>query len=106
MLQAPIVLVAEIEGTIAGVLRGSIGRLHSLFILDNYHRLGIGTKLMLEFERCCQQKESKSITLASTLYAVPFYTAVGYKKSTGMRTMHSFEGRGLKYQPMKKILQK
>ena len=39
-----------------------------------------------------------------TLYAVPFYEAMGYKKTTGIRNCWSFDGRGLKYQPMKKII--
>jgi hypothetical protein len=42
------------------------------------------------------------ISLAATLYAVPFYEAMGYKKTTGVRNCWSFGGRGLKYQPMKK----
>jgi len=42
----------------------------------------------------------------ATLFAVPFYQAMGFKKSTGMRKMKSFEGEGLPYQPMKKILKK
>ena len=40
----------------------------------------------------------------STLYAVPFYTKLGYKKTTGVRAAWSFEGTGLLYQPMKKVL--
>ena len=45
------------------------------------------------------------IRLASTLYAVPFYTRMGYKKSTGVRNGWSFEGSGFQYQPMKKVLE-
>ena len=44
------------------------------------------------------------IRVASMLYAVPFYRAVGYKKTTGVRTMKSFDGSGFKYQPMKTLL--
>jgi len=46
------------------------------------------------------------IRVASTLYAVPFYQAVGYKKTTGVRAMRSFDGSGFEYQPMRKILTK
>jgi hypothetical protein len=42
--------------------------------------------------------------VASTLYAVPFYQMMGYKKTTGVRPCWSFGGRGLVYQPMKKLL--
>jgi len=38
----------------------------------------------------------------STLFAAPFYQAVGDKKTTGVRRMRSFDGEGLPYQPMKK----
>lgn len=104
ILQAPIVLVAEINGEIASVLRGSIGRLHSLFVSETYHRLGVGTALMKEFETHCRQQKADKITMAATLYAVPFYTAIGYKRSTGIRSMRSFQAHGLQYQPMKKTL--
>ncbi len=46
------------------------------------------------------------IRLMSTLYAVPFYQAVGYRESTGVRRMRSFDGDGLEYQPMKKVLKR
>ena len=42
--------------------------------------------------------------MAATLYAVPFYLSMGYKKTTGIRPGWSFEGTGLVYQPMKKLL--
>jgi len=42
--------------------------------------------------------------VAATLYALPFDLAMGYKRSTGVRTGWSFEGHGLKFQPMRKIL--
>ncbi len=111
-ITAPLVLVAEDAGTIAGVLRG--GRvdhkqrtvLQSLFVDGRYHRQGIGRQLVIRFEQVCQAHGVTAIKLASTLYAVPFYQALGYKRSTGPRRMHSFDGHGLAYQPMKKILRK
>ena len=42
--------------------------------------------------------------LSATLYAVPFYLRMGYRKSTGVRTMASLGESGLAYQPMKKTL--
>ena len=42
--------------------------------------------------------------LLATVYAVPFYLKMGYRKSTGLRYIHSFEGEGLPSQPMKKIV--
>jgi hypothetical protein len=35
---------------------------------------------------------------------VPFYLAMRYHRSTGVRSMRSFETGGLTYQPMKKSL--
>jgi GNAT superfamily N-acetyltransferase len=107
-ISAPIVLVAEEAGEIVGVLRG--GRvdhkqrtvLQSLFVDGRFHRRGIGRQLVTQFEQICQEQGVTVIKLASTLYAVPFYLALGYKRSTGVRTMYSFAGHGLAYQPMKK----
>ncbi|MCB9419314.1 MAG: GNAT family N-acetyltransferase [Ardenticatenaceae bacterium] len=109
-IAAPIVLVAEDAGTIAGVLRG--GRvdhkqrtvLQSLFVHGRYHRQGIGRQLVARFEQECQNQGVTVLKLASTLYAVPFYRALGYKRTTGLRTLHSFSGSGGAYQPMKKVL--
>ena len=44
------------------------------------------------------------VKLSSTLYAVPFYQALSYQRSTGVRVGRSFQGSGLPYQPMKKVL--
>lgn len=110
VITAPLVLVAEDTGTIAGVLRGGrVDRkqrtvLQSLFVNGRYHRQGIGRQLVTRFEQECRARGVTVIKLASTLYAVPFYQALGYKRTTGVRTMHSFSGSGLAYQPMKKIL--
>jgi hypothetical protein len=45
------------------------------------------------------------IRVASSLYEVPFYVEMGYRRSTGVRRGWSFEGRGLKIQPMRKSLE-
>jgi ABC-type molybdate transport system substrate-binding protein len=57
-----------------------------------------------EFERHCRTRGITTIKVASTRYAVPFYQAMAYKLSTGVRTTRSFQGSGLAYQPMKKTL--
>lgn len=105
MIAARMVFVAENEQReIVGVLRGSLGRLHSLFVRGDHHRRGIGRMLVAHFEQECARQHVEKITLAATLYAVPFYQSVGYKKSTGVRRGWSFEGEGLQWQPMKKVL--
>jgi GNAT superfamily N-acetyltransferase len=98
------VLVAEDGGEIVGVLRGRKGRLASLFVRGDRHRQGIGRRLVERFERVSLERDVTVIRVASTLYGVPFYLAMGYVRSTGVRSGHSFEGRGLPYQPMRKVL--
>ena len=96
--------MAEDGGEIVGVLRGRPDRLASLFVRGDHHRQGVGRGLVERFESECLQHGATVIRVASTLYAVPFYLAMGYKRSTGIRTGWSFEGRGLMVQPMRKAL--
>jgi predicted N-acetyltransferase YhbS len=103
-IRSELVLVAEDEGQIVGVLRGKRERLGSLFVRGDHHRQGIGRSLVERFEQECVQLGASQIKVASTLYAVPFYVEMGYKKTTGLRTGRSFGGSGLKWQPMKKCL--
>lgn len=109
-IEAPSVWVAEQDGEIVGVLRGGrvdhLGRtvLSSLFVSGTHHRQGIGRALVERFEGDYIAKGARVFKLSATLYAVPFYLSVGYKKSTGVRFMHSFEEGGLPYQPMKKMI--
>ncbi len=111
-IHAATVLVAELDGQIAGVLRGGRvdekGRtvLQSLFVSGSCHRQGIGRKLVERFEKEYTGRGVKVFKLWATLYAVPFYEAMGYRKSTGVRYIHSFDGQGLPSQPMKKVVKK
>jgi GNAT superfamily N-acetyltransferase len=104
VIEAVMVFVADDEGEIVGVLRGRRDKLQSLFVQGDRHRQGIGRQLVQRFEQACLAAGSGAIKVQSTLYAVPFYTAMGYRKTTGVRHMKSFEGQGLAYQPMKKRL--
>jgi len=104
VLRTEMIFVAEDDGQLVGVLRCRPGRLQSLFVREDHHRQGIGRMLVERCEQECARRGSRSISLAATLYAIPFYAALGYKKSTGVRNGWSFEGSGLKYQPMKKVL--
>lgn len=104
VIRAPIVLVAELDGNLVGVLRGSPGRLHSLFVVARHQGQGIGRRLVQQFEEACLREGSTKVTLASSLYAVPFYLRLGYRKSTGMRTGPCFDGQGFPFQPMRKQL--
>ncbi len=104
VIQAAILLVAEDEGEIVGVLRGRKDRLQSLFVAGSHHRRGIGRRLVEVFEEECQRQGAARIRVASTLFAVPFYSKMGYKKTTGVRAMPCFDGTDLPYQPMQKVL--
>jgi GNAT superfamily N-acetyltransferase len=104
VIEADMVFVAEEGGEVVGVLRGRKDRLQSLFDHGDHHRRGIGRMLVERFEGECRQQGSRQVKVAVTQYAVPSYTRMGYKKTTGLRPCCGFEGSGLVYQPMKKIL--
>jgi GNAT superfamily N-acetyltransferase len=105
VLRTEMIFIAEDDGQILGVLRCKPGRLQSLFVWADHHRLRIGLKLVERYELESSKRGSKVIRLAAALYAVPFYEALGYKKSTGIRNCWNSDVRGLKYQPMKKELE-
>ncbi len=104
IIQASILLVAEDEGEIVGVLRGRTERLQSLFVSGSHHRRGIGRRLVELFEQECRREGAARIGLAASLFAVPFYTRLGYKKTTGVRHGPCFDGKDLPFQPMRKVL--
>lgn len=104
ILRSPMIFVATHNDEIAGVIRGRKERLASLFVSKHYHHQGIGRMLVSHFEKENNKLNAAFIRVASTLYAVDFYTRLNYKKSTGVRSAWSFGGQGLQYQPMKKIL--
>ncbi len=106
VIRSATVLVAEEDGEIVGVLRGRPGRLASLFVHGNHHRRGIGRALVARFEAECRARGDAVIHVSATVYAVPFYRALGFKRSTGLRAGWSFDGHGLPVQPMRKVLEK
>lgn len=104
VIRSAIVLIAEEEGAIVGVLRGRKERLGSLFVRGDCHRRGIGRRLVEHFEEESSRQGVSVIRVAATLYGVPFYLAMGYKRSTGVRSGWSFDGHGIPIQPMRKLL--
>jgi len=89
-----------VAGTrVVGVVRGIENRLVNLFVDGKCHRQGIATRLVQTFERTCRAAGHDEIVLRGSLYATPFYEAVGYRKTTGVRNF-----RGLRVQPMRKRL--
>jgi GNAT superfamily N-acetyltransferase len=104
MIQSEMVFVGVDREKVIGVLRGRPQRLGSLFVHKDFHRQGVGRKLVAYFEQECQLQGSQVIRVAATLYAVPFYLSMGYKRSTGVRKSWSFEGDGMPIQPMRKVI--
>ena len=104
VVPSPMLYVAVEGDKIVGVLRGRKNVLASLFVDGDYHRRSIGRKLVERFEKDSRKLGFGWIRVAATLYAVPFYQTLGYKKTTGVRRCRSFDGTDLQQQPMKKIL--
>ncbi|MBU1049618.1 GNAT family N-acetyltransferase [Candidatus Bipolaricaulota bacterium] len=104
ILQSPMLYIAEADDEIVGVLRGRENVLASLFVCGDRHRQGIGRALVSHFERESVAQGVTRLRVAATLFAVPFYTAVGFRKSTGVRPGRSFDGTNFTYQPMRKAL--
>jgi GNAT superfamily N-acetyltransferase len=103
-IRSEMVFIAEWDGQIAGVLRGRTTRLGSLFVRGEYHRRGIARRLVERFEQEVAAQGGTVVKVAATLYALPFYLKMGYKRTTGVRPYRAFGGSGMDYQPMKKIL--
>lgn len=97
--RTPIFYVAVHEVRLVGLVRGTPDRLINLFVAGDHHRLGIATRLVQRFERACRHSASREVRVRAGLYAIPFYEAVGYRKTTGIRNFH-----GLSVQPMRKRL--
>jgi len=104
IIRSPMLYVAEDGNEIAGVLRGRENVLASLFVHEDCHRQGVGRELVERFELDSLELGVEWIRVAATIFAVPFYQSLGYKKTTGIRPCRSFDGTDLKYQPMKKRL--
>ncbi len=95
--RTPDFFVAIADSRLVGMVRGAENRLINLFVEADYHRQGIATRLLQRFEKSCQKAGFREIVLRGSLYAIPFYEFMGYKKTTGIRNLH-----GLEVQPMKK----
>ncbi len=91
--------VATDGDELIGMLRGINNRLVNLFVRGDRHRQGIGTKLLARYENQCLRQGHKEIKTRASLFAVPFYAARGYRKTTGVRCISE-----LRIQPMKKLL--
>ena len=87
-------LVAEVSGEIVGYFIGGLGIVEdyrlldkigegeSMFILDQYRGLGIGTEFMRLFEDWCRKRDIKRVRIVSSAGnkdAIKLYHRIGYK---------------------------
>lgn len=98
--KSPISFIVKENNIIIGTIRGTKNKITDLFVDKKHHKKGIGKKLMLKYEEEAIKQGSKYIKLQSSPYAIEFYKRLGYKKTTGIRNF-----KGLKINPMKKILE-
>jgi GNAT superfamily N-acetyltransferase len=98
-LNKPIAFVATDKDKIIGVVRGNPDRINSLFVDGKYQKKGVGKKLVEFFVRAAKKQGAEFIKVRSSVFAVPFYEAMGFKKTTGLRRPH-----GMKMYNMKKAL--
>ena len=95
--KSPIFFIAVQNNKIMGVIRGNSSKIGNLFVKEEYHKKGIAKKLISRFEKEAKKNNSKEIKICASLYAIPFYQKMGYKKTTGIKNFH-----GLKIFLMKK----
>jgi len=73
--------------------------LSNLFVLPSYHRHGVGGQLLQIAIDDVEKRGGREIKCMSSIYAIPFYTKYGFKKTTGVRNVG-----GKRVQPMRKSL--
>lgn len=93
----PINFIAIENNKIIGIIRGRTEKITNLYVDGTMHKKGIGRALVEKFEKEAINKGSKKIKIKASLFAIPFYQKLGYKKTTGIRKFIGF-----KTQPMKK----
>lgn len=91
--------VAENDSKIIGMIRGTSQNISSLYIDKKEHKKGIGTKLLKKYEEKAIKQGSDLLTLESTIYAMPFYQKMGFKKMTDI-----VNSNGMKAYIMEKTL--
>lgn len=93
MLNNQVVFIALVDNSVVGYLAGSINiessyvtkslaELDNMFILENYRKYGIGTKLVNEFKKYCLNigiQEMKVTASARNNNAIKFYKKNGFE---------------------------
>jgi putative acetyltransferase len=81
LLRGQIVIVAEVDGVLAGFgeLAPERNLLVAVYVNPDYSRQGVGTELLHELERLARRKELTFLQMGASLTAVPFYTSHGFQ---------------------------
>lgn len=76
------ILVAEDDGLIAGygVLNTAESRVDALFVRPFWTRSGIATRLLRQLEMSAAFDGCETLSVVSSLNAVPFYESLGYQR--------------------------
>ena len=75
-----IFFVAENDSKIIGMIRGTKQNISSLYVDKDEHMKGIGAKLLQKYEEKAIKQGSVLLTLESSIFAMPFYQKMGFKK--------------------------
>lgn len=89
-----IVLVAEIEGSIAGFgeIIPSKCELPAVYVSPDFKRRGVGRVILCALERIAREKSVPYLQMDSSLTAAPFYSANGYRTvEPGFHTLRNRE---------------
>ena len=98
-------LAVTSEDEIVGVVRAKPGKIQSLFVHEDYHRQGIARSLIFKVENEFKDLGVEKISLAASIYAIPFYQHLGYQKVGDIEFGPCFDGPNFKWQRMEKSIQ-
>lgn len=91
--------VAEESNKIVGFIEFILTDLKLFFVDSKQQGKGIGRKLLNKYESILKKNGYNFIHVNASVHSCPIYQKLGFKMTTGMR-----QSGGIKYQPMKKIL--
>src|SRR3989338_3929256 len=80
-LNKPIAFVATDKEKIIGIVRGTPDIINSLFVDGKYQKQGVGKKLVEFFVSASKKTGANFIKVRSSVFAVSFYKAMGFKKT-------------------------
>ena len=101
--QSEITLVAEADGVIVGFSALLGRRISALYVHPQFIRQGIGSRLLASLEQIAVSQNIRTIRVAASLTAYPFYQANGYQV-LGESDLGVDKGLRVRYIDMKKRL--